>query len=564
VTAPAEGAEAQASDVEENVPAAMIEDEIPAEPAARLEEIEVEAAVPSSPVSGLVATMREIAEGVEAPGDAELLEEAGIPAEKSAALSYAEESEDSGIAELELLGDEVAIPAKAAATVARGAAETGDVPRLASGTITDFMEIRIPRGPQDGKGPEMPPPVEVIDTSAELLEELQPMSDILPLPPEPVEEGLELLPVAEEGGQVRPREASMMISDDEDVPEELPPEELESAGEERGGAAGAGAQAAAADRASAEEQAAREENLEFEELESADEEELPVSTAEQMEADQQSELAGLAASGAVATWTIEELRGMVDESGAAIVMENGVFRIKKEVYTTAEKAKEGRAEKDLREIAHEVMQHDAPDAAPPPVARDEQGSGGIGDLLRDEDTLDLSKVISADKLPASEEAFNAEREKAIPLRLKRNGIDYDEFLTSYPRSFTHTTQMKSLVEVSRRVSAVSAGIFIKKIQMYALDLTVGLSEKSIQGLHFGSTEPFYSTMLVARKAIAINKNPSEVRFLRGLFEQEDLKYMRRMLFIPAVFRGQEAYVCLSFSGETEISIGALLSKLLVQ
>ncbi len=97
-----------------------------------------------------------------------------------------------------------------------------------------------------------------------------------------------------------------------------------------------------------------------------------------------------------------------------------------------------------------------------------------------------------------------------------------------------------------------------------MTLRSGSSEKSIQGLHFESSEPFYSTMLVARKAVVINKNPSEVRFLKGLFEQEDLRYMRHMLFLPAIFRGQEAYLCLSFSGETELALDALLSKLLVQ
>ena len=358
----------------------------------------------------------------------------------------------------------------------------------------------------------------------------------------------------------------MNISDDEDQLEELPPEEEEfgEAGEEQIPAARTGAHPGKPDQPLRGMPAAREENLEFEELESADEEELPVSAAEEKESDQEAELAALVASGAVTTWTVEELRAMVDEAGAAIVMENGVFRIKNEVYASAEKARDGRAEKDLREIAHEVMQHETPPVLPPAAARDDQGVGGIGDLLRDEDTLDLSKVLSGEKLPASEEAFNADREKATPLSLKRTGVDYDEFLTSYPRSFTHTTQMKSLVEVSRRVSAVSAGVFIKKIQKYALDLTVGLSEKSIQGLQFKSSDPFYSTMLVARMAVVINKNPSDVRFLKRLFDQEDLRYMRHMLFLPAIFRSQEAYLCLSFSGGTDIVLSAMLSKLLVQ
>ena len=103
--------------------------------------------------------------------------------------------------------------------------------------------------------------------------------------------------------------------------------------------------------------------------------------------------------------------------------------------------------------------------------------------------------MSQEKEAAPEEALTLDGEKANPLRLKRIGLDYDEFLASYPRSFTHTTQMKSLVEMSRRVSAVSAGLFVKKLQGYAPDLTIGISEKTLLTLAFGTEEPFYQMIL---------------------------------------------------------------------
>ncbi len=555
---------AEVLDPAEEVEAAQsVEEEGALEPVAELEEIEAETPAASS---SLVDTMREIAEGVEAPAEAELLEEAGTPAEHAFPDTSDLESEDSGIAELELLGDEVAIPARAAGLLAHGAAETGSVPRIPQGTITDFVQIRIPRGSQATKEAtsELLPSVEVIDAPTELLEELQPVQEILPLAPEPVEEGLELLPAAEEAGRIRPRETDMTMSGEPDLPEVLPPDE--EVAEERPGtgrSAGAVSTGAPAPLPSLA-PAATDESLDFEELEAADEEELPAAASTEGESDEEAELASLVASGGVTSWTIDELRGMVDDADGAIVMENGVFRIKQEVYTAPEKSKQGRAEQDLREIVAEVMQNETAEPSTPPAASDDQHTGGIGDLLRDEDTLDLSKVISADKLPEAEEVFSPDREKSVPLRLKRNGIDYDEFLATYPRSFTHTTQMKSLVEVSRRVSAVSAGVFLKKLQQYAMDLTVGLSDKSIPLLHFDSPDAFFSSFLSSRKAVAINKNPAEVRFLKKLFEEDDLRYMRHMLFLPAIFRGQEAYLCLSFSSETEIAPGVLLSKLLVQ
>jgi hypothetical protein len=157
-----------------------------------------------------------------------------------------------------------------------------------------------------------------------------------------------------------------------------------------------------------------------------------------------------------------------------------------------------------------------------------------------------------------------EREKANPIHLKRNGLDYDEFLSSYPRSFTHTIQMKSLVEVSRRVEAVSACVFLKKVQGYSVDLTVGLGEKTLPILGFATGTAFHAEVLNQRKVVTVDKVPSEIRFLKSRFDQDDLRYMKRLLFIPAMFRGQEAYLFLSFSGETDINLETILSKLLVQ
>ena len=193
-------------------------------------------------------------------------------------------------------------------------------------------------------------------------------------------------------------------------------------------------------------------------------------------------------------------------------MENGVFRIKDEMYSSGEKARDARANGGLREIVEEVVGREklqeAAGVGEPPL--DDMTLGGIGDLLQDEDSVDLSKVVSQEKEVAREEALTQDHEKKNPLRLKRNGLDYDEFLASYPRSFSNTTQMKSLVEMSRRVSAVSAGLFVKKTGGYVPDLTIGISEKSLPTIAFNTDEPFHTMLLAPRKAIVIDRNPSEI------------------------------------------------------
>jgi len=74
----------------------------------------------------------------------------------------------------------------------------------------------------------------------------------------------------------------------------------------------------------------------------------------------------------------------------------------------------------------------------------------------------------------------------------------------------------------------------------------------------------FKSLISARKAFAVNKNSADVPFLVGKIDPEDLKYMKRTIFFPANFRGQEAYLLLSFAGETELLISQILSKLVIR
>ena len=76
------------------------------------------------------------------------------------------------------------------------------------------------------------------------------------------------------------------------------------------------------------------------------------------EADTQQALDDLLTSGAIKSWTVEELQRLLEEGKSAIVMEDGLFRIKEEVYTAGNKASENRDEDKLRQIVEEVVKHE--------------------------------------------------------------------------------------------------------------------------------------------------------------------------------------------------------------
>ncbi len=283
------------------------------------------------------------------------------------------------------------------------------------------------------------------------------------------------------------------------------------------------------------------------------------------EDDQRQEIERLIASGGIRTWTIEQLRKAADEARSAIVVENGVFRIKDEVYSAG-----ARGSGRLKRIADEVIGHEPgaragtePSAAPAGEAAAEADFSGIMDLMRDAEPLDLFKVVGADR-ESAEEPAPVETERSKTLTMKRNGLDYDEFLAAYPRSFSHTTQMKSLVEVSRRVSAVSAGLLLKKADGWSPDLTIGFSDRTLAGLNFRKGEPFGTLLLGKRLGVAIDRPPGEIKTIRVRIDPEDLRYAKRILLLPATFRGQEAYLLFAFAADSDILLENVLSSLQVQ
>jgi hypothetical protein len=219
-----------------------------------------------------------------------------------------------------------------------------------------------------------------------------------------------------------------------------------------------------------------------------------------------------------------------------------------------------------------VMRHDVgsrsghePGAEPASGGESAADAGfmGIMDLMRDAEPLDLAKVVGADRDADTESApVESERSKVLPL--KRGGLDYDEFLAAFPRSFSHTTQMKSLVEVSRRVAAVSAGLLLRKADGWAPDLTIGLGDRTVAGLQFRTGEPFEALLLARRLAVAVDRPPGEVRTIRVRIDAEDLRYAKRLLLLPATFRGQEAYLILAFAADSDILLENVLSSLQVQ
>jgi hypothetical protein len=545
------------------------------EPAFETEEVEeleeVEAAAPEEVEELEEAEAVEEAEEVEEAEAVEEAEEVG-ELEEAEAVEEAEEVEEAeAVEEAEEVEELEEAEAEGIPHIPMARAES------ISSRLNGLVEARIPpssmrRSILESESEivvEFPTePIEketFVETSEENLEELEPLPELQPLPPEPIEEGLEFLPVADEKEPASNplQEDWKAMSDHEDGAEISEGSEVAEPLEELAPVEPAPERRELENivkKLQESQRKAEEEPLE--ELEGVSEAEAQA-LSEQKEAaggsknDRQREIERLVATGVIRVYPLDRLQSLADEARTAIVIEDGVFRIKEEVYTAGESAREGK----LKELVDEVISHEKREEA---LFEKEDsrnnGMSGIGDLITEEETIDLANMVGTEKERGAEESLTPEREKSMPLRLKKNGLDYDEFLSSYPRSFTHTAQMKSLVEISRRVSAVSAGILLRKTDEYAPDLSVGAGEKTIQTFRFAQDDPF-NAFFQSRLTVVVNRAIGEIQTLRDKVEEGDHRYMKRLIFLPVTFRSQEAYLFFSFSIDGDISLDSTFSSL---
>ena len=150
--------------------------------------------------------------------------------------------------------------------------------------------------------------------------------------------------------------------------------------------------------------------------------------------------------------------------------------------------------------------------------------------------------------------------KARKIRLFENGIDYDGYLEGFRRGKTETDRLRSLVDLSRSLRAVNAGIFVATGGRFEAKLKVGLLDHA-GTLAFSAQEPVGARYLHPRKAVVVAGSLEKVTALARHFHPDDLKYMQGALFLPAVYQGANAVLFLGLPVKKRWSMAEIITSL---
>ena len=141
------------------------------------------------------------------------------------------------------------------------------------------------------------------------------------------------------------------------------------------------------------------------------------------------------------------------------------------------------------------------------------------------------------------------------------GLDFDAFLPEPNNGRDIIPQIKALVNFSRKINAVSVVLLVRDGGAYLADISIGLTEHSKELFAFSQTHELVKEHLASRQIVVFNRPASDVAELHNKFATEDLKYINRALFLPAVYNKQDAICFIAFSAEKNIALTQIIEQL---
>jgi hypothetical protein len=214
----------------------------------------------------------------------------------------------------------------------------------------------------------------------------------------------------------------------------------------------------------------------------------------------------------ISVLSVPELLDIVEASSESIEMVDGVYRIRDEVYSGASGAAGG----ELGSLARSVI----------------GGSGG--------------------GLPAAKDRI---------IEIGPRGADYDQFLTQFPGPITDRVVFRSLIAISQNISAVCVILLANRGSAYVPVLNVGVDDQTLESFVFTREEPICQDILDRRNALVLNAPFDAISFLKHKVSDEDLSYVKRAMFLPAVYDKEDAYLFFGFAKDRRHTAREILAGL---
>ena len=149
----------------------------------------------------------------------------------------------------------------------------------------------------------------------------------------------------------------------------------------------------------------------------------------------------------------------------------------------------------------------------------------------------------------------------MELRFTGKGISVPGFGSEAADHDAEARQVKLLVEISRRIQAVSAAVIAGSGRRCSLRLSIGITDAGKERMVFDGKETLVRRFLAQRMALIVNEELDGIAPLAQKLTAEDLRFMKRAAFVPLDCGDEVATLFFAFPGDRDWTIEELIREL---
>ncbi len=234
-----------------------------------------------------------------------------------------------------------------------------------------------------------------------------------------------------------------------------------------------------------------------------------VADAKTQEYAPEKEIEGLLKTKKIVVYSISEMLQVYGSLKNSIVVEGGVYRIRKDLFAGPDTG----GDSELKQLVHSVS----------------------GETQEEADNETVRFDVRAREIMASPK-----------VTVRTRGIEYDNYMRSITKKTDDITIVKSLVTLSRKLESIYAGIVTEQDGKYKMEYSVGLQDLTKKLFLLPETDPYVMFFFMQKRAFLINLPVGETVSMGKYFSEYDRKFLNGLAFLPATFKGRDAYLFLGF------------------
>jgi hypothetical protein len=254
--------------------------------------------------------------------------------------------------------------------------------------------------------------------------------------------------------------------------------------------------------------------------------------------------------GKIICYSLEEVKREYENTGKNVIFDNGIYRIKEELYNK-QQAKPVR--KGLKALAEAVLTAER--------TKEEKGVVGIEHLIKIDESL---SDFAADSGVGKTEPGKIFSRAVKRMPFTDTGLDMDEYFRQYNSGTGDKASVQAFGRLLKKMKSVCAAILTGRGNTYEVSFSIGLDDESKNAFMLPVDSPFVVNYLEPRMVLYIKQPLNGIHVFDDKLSKQDKKYVKHAILFPARFAGQNAYLFFGLTGRQEKKITEILKDIDVQ